>query len=159
MKEEEIKIVHEAIKTFGDSFWTDIDQVEGLASNNYLFDDIIKYVNQMGYDLKLEKLENVPEVEEQMERDFNLVAETDICKLSQSWFEIVGDRRLISGTFADFGMAEECIWLLEFVSETCSPTYEVGIGECLRPYIQLYVGDNSEAASKIFIDTINKIKS
>ena len=154
MKEEDIKIVHEAIKTFGDSFWTDFDQVEGLASNNYLFDDIIKYVNQLGYDLKLEKLET----EEVPEREYEIVSETEVEKLSPSWFEIVGERRFVSGTFVGFGMAEECIGLLEFVSETCSPTFEVGVGECLRPYRLLYKGDNGVTASKIFIDEINKLK-
>lgn len=158
MKEEEIKLVHEAIKKFGDSFWTDFDQVEGLASNDYLFNDIIKYVNQMGYDLKLEKLENVPEVEELTEREYEIVSETEVEKLLPSWFEIVGERRFISGTFVEFGMAEECIGLLEFMSETCSPTYEVGVGKCLRPYVLLYTGDNGITASKIFIDEINKLK-
>ena len=157
MKEEDIKIVHEAIKTFGDSFWTDFDQVEGLASNNYLFDDIIKYVNQAGYDLKLEELED-SKTEEVPEREYEIVSETEVEKLSPSWFEIVGERRFVSGTFVGFGMAEECIGLLEFVSETCSPTFEVGVGECLRPYILLYKGDNGATASKIFIDEINKLK-
>ena len=157
MKEEDIKIVYKAIETFGDSFWTDFDQVEGLASNNYLFDDIVKYVNQLGYDLKLEKLED-SKTEEVSEREFEIVAETENEKLSPSWFEIVGERRLVSGTFVGFGMAEECIGLLEFVSEICSPTFEVGVGESLRPYIQLYLGDNGVIASKIFIEAVNKIK-
>jgi len=154
MTKEELKIVHEAIEQFGDSFWKDINEVEGLEGNKYLFDEIITYVNKHGYDLKLEK----SEPEEVTDREFEIVAETDVSKLTLSWMEIVGNRRLVSGIFVGFGFAEECIGLLEFVSETCSPTFEVGIGESLRPYLQLYVGDNGTIASKTFIDAINNSK-
>lgn len=58
MNNSDMKIVHECIDKFGDSFWKDFDEVEGLVSNKYLFDDIIKYVNKAGYDLQLIKLEN-----------------------------------------------------------------------------------------------------
>jgi hypothetical protein len=161
MREEEIKIVHEAIKQFGDSFWTDFDEVEGLATNNYLFNDIVKYVNQMGYDLKLEKLENTPEIEESMEREFSLVNALTTDELSDSWdVEVVGKRvkEFISGIFVNFGMGEECIGFLTFKDSETKYSFEVGVGECLRPYDQLYFGDDENKASKIFIDTLNRLK-
>ena len=64
MKQEEIEIVYEAIEKFGDSFWNDTEiylddksNTPVIVSNKHLFDDIIKYIKQAGYDLKLVKLE------------------------------------------------------------------------------------------------------
>jgi len=61
MKKEEIEVVYNAIKLFGDGFWTEfpvcLDEDNALISNMYLFDDILEFVNEAGYDLKLVKLE------------------------------------------------------------------------------------------------------
>ena len=164
MKESEIKIIYDALNKFGDNFWT--DEIETLvednpiSSNKELFHDILSCLHKDGYDLKLVKLENNPEVEKNPERDFNLIAETNINKLSSGWQAIVNNRtkEFICGTFVDFGFAEECIGLLEFKKSETESIYEIGVGECLRPYDQLYLGEDCNMASKIFIDTINKLK-
>lgn len=62
MTKEETEIVYTAIKDFGDGFWNDIgiyseNDIPTVVSNKHLFDDIINYVKQAGYDLKLVKLE------------------------------------------------------------------------------------------------------
>ena len=93
------------------------------------------------------------------ERDFTIVSVTDIDELSDSWkTEVIADTDFISGTFADFGMAEECLGLLEFEDVNGKTIYEVGVGESLRPYDQLYIGNSCEIASKTFIDEINRLK-
>jgi len=55
MKADDIEIVYKAIREYGDDFWTKNDEDHG--SNIYLFENILTYVNQAGYDLKLIKLE------------------------------------------------------------------------------------------------------
>jgi hypothetical protein len=56
LNKPEIDIVHEAIKTLGDSFWNETPD-EGMVSNAHLFDDILAYINAAGYDLQLIKVE------------------------------------------------------------------------------------------------------
>lgn len=93
------------------------------------------------------------------EREFTIISVTNSNELSDSWdVEVVADRDFISGTFADFGMAEECIGILELKDEDDKTIYEVGVGESLRPYNQLYIGSSCEMASKTFIDEINRLK-
>jgi hypothetical protein len=156
MLKEEIEIVHKAIEIFGDDFWTEGKEIsEVIVSNKHLFDEIVTYVNKHGYDLKLTKLER----EKILEREYVLIAVTNTEDLSESWNEeVVADRKFISGTFAEFGMAEECVGFLELGSKD-KLTYEVGVGECLRPYRQVYLGEDIGIASKTFIDTINELKT
>ncbi|MGE5133208.1 MAG: hypothetical protein ACM32E_09905 [Gemmatimonadota bacterium] len=61
---------------------------------------------------------------------------------SQAWLDVIGGRKLLSITTAEFGAAEELLGLLEFVDGT----YEVGLGEPLRPYARLYLGDSRREA-------------
>lgn len=63
------------------------------------------------------------------------------------WSEIVGERKLLQAQFADFGLGDMSVGLLQFADET----YEVGVGECLRPYRQLYLGTDLEQASEKFV--------
>jgi hypothetical protein len=51
-----------------------------------------------------------------------------------------------------FDLAEETIGLLEYEDGV----YEVGVGECLRPYTCLYSGEIAEKASDVFIREIMK---
>jgi hypothetical protein len=56
MDEEEIKLVHEAIKTYGDGFWNS-NPFNDEEGNEMLFDEVVTMVNKNGYDLKLVKKE------------------------------------------------------------------------------------------------------
>lgn len=63
-----------------------------------------------------------------------------------AWAEIVKGRGFKEGIAADFGIGEECYALLEFEDGT----FEVGVGEALRPYLQLYLGKDRGIASEVF---------
>ena len=63
-----------------------------------------------------------------------------------AWAEVVGDRELESGYWAEYGFAEEVIGILHFKDGT----FEVGIGEPLRPYQVLYAGSDFVAAQERF---------
>jgi hypothetical protein len=56
--------------------------------------------------------------------------------LEGAWAEIVGDRKLTLLYAVEYGFAEETIAMMGFESGS----YEVGIGESLRPYDRLYLG-------------------
>ena len=60
MKEEELKIVHEAIDNHGDNFWNDPSEGNVIENkdecwNGYLFDEILDMLRKDGYSLKLVK--------------------------------------------------------------------------------------------------------
>jgi len=154
MTKNEIEVVYACLENYGDEFWTDMietfDKDDQLSSNKELFLDILSCLHKEELDLQLVKLDTG----ERPEREYTIVAVTSIKELSPSWKEIVDKREFTSGTFANFGLAEECIGLLEF-----KDSFEVGLGECLRPYIQLYIGEDASMASKIFINKINEIKT
>lgn len=68
--------------------------------------------------------------------------------IGPGWDEIIGDRyldRLVAGEFA---MAEEVIGFLQFRTEPA--TYEVGVGQAMRPYRCLYVGSDFTDALNMF---------
>jgi len=71
----------------------------------------------------------------------------DICLFTQdemgpAWQEVLGDRKLKVGVVADFGFADAQIAFMAFEDGS----YEVGHGECLRPYWRHYSGsDEAEA--------------
>jgi hypothetical protein len=58
------------------------------------------------------------------------------------WHEVVGERQVRTVLHAEFGLAEENLVLMGFTDGT----YEVGVGESMRPYDVVYVGNDSEAA-------------
>ena len=67
MKEEELKLVYEAIDKHGDSFWNDPssnpDDNNAMGSdswNGYLFDEIISMLRMDGFDLKVVKNRTKP---------------------------------------------------------------------------------------------------
>jgi len=146
MKKEEIETVRNAIKEFGDGFWTDQAEVEGTVANDSLFDEIITFVNKAGYDLKLERLQ----------REYTLIPVCNFDDLSPSWKEVATkcQYRFIRGIFADFGLAEECIGILQFEMSDEYSYFEVGIDESLRSYETLYIGLEGVIANNIFMDTI-----
>jgi hypothetical protein len=80
------------------------------------------------------------EDDETFTRDFEVTATDEL--EGGAWANVVGERKLKKATFAEFGFAEEVIALLKFEDGS----FEVGIGESLRPYQQLYEGDDPEAA-------------
>ena len=69
-----------------------------------------------------------------------------------SWSTIIGERELHSAIYVEYGIAEEVIALLEFKDGS----FEVGIGECLRPYNKLYSGKDREKASRIFLEAVKE---
>ena len=69
-----------------------------------------------------------------------------------SWAEVANNRPILSVTAAEFGLAEEVISLMRFVNGT----FEVGIGESLRPYQQLYTGPRKSHAEDIFWATVRR---
>src|SRR6516165_1582635 len=65
--------------------------------------------------------------------------------------------RLKTMTACEFGPAEEVVALLEHEAMTGTATkYEVGVGESLRPYEQVYLGDDRQYAIDVFWQTVVK---
>lgn len=71
-------------------------------------------------------------------------------QMGPSWKEIVGKRDLTEAAYCAFGPAEEIICLMRFGDGS----YEVGQGECVRPYIPHYKGPNFGLAQQEFENAI-----
>lgn len=81
-------------------------------------------------------------------RPFSIVT-CDISKAGE-WLTLHPEKEPISIIGCNFGFAEEVIGFVEYKDGS----FEVGIGECLRPYDHLYAGEDDEAASKVFFEAI-----
>jgi hypothetical protein len=78
-------------------------------------------------------------------RDLTIETTTELDPAS-AWADVIAGRDLRQATAAEFDLAEETIALLEFTDGT----YEVGVGECLRPYCQVYAGADRDQAGEEF---------
>lgn len=76
--------------------------------------------------------------------------------LEEEWLPIIGSRELVTCIMGDAGFVDAQIALLEFKDTQDEHSFEVGIGECMRPYVKLYEGDSLEAASKIWMTEVSK---
>lgn len=85
-------------------------------------------------------------------RAFEIATITDSNELGPAWQEIVEGRELEQTIYCEFGFAEEVITLLAFKDGS----FEVGIGESLRPYDQIYVGDDEERALTDFLLAVKR---
>lgn len=80
------------------------------------------------------------------------------------WRVVIGERRFVEALNADFGLGDMQVAKLTFddgpavvdgvEQEYHNFSYEVGVGECLRPYIQIYQGDDAEEATKHWLKCI-----
>ncbi len=68
------------------------------------------------------------------------------------WSEVIGERKLRTASFVEVAFAEEVIGFMEFKDGS----FEVGIGESLRPYNQLYVGGDRYKASEVYLRAIQE---
>lgn len=69
------------------------------------------------------------------------------------WLEVIGDRKFKCGVIADFGLGDAVVAFLEFEDDT----FEVGHGECMRPYQQIYLGSDRGEASSKFVKYVKKL--
>lgn len=84
-------------------------------------------------------------------------------EMGPGWKEVIGERKMYDAIVADYGMGDAQVVLMTFKGEptvdengksTWTPTYEVGTGECMRPYLQHYVGNDLEEATCAFFQEI-----
>ena len=66
-----------------------------------------------------------------------------------NWWNLDEKRTPVEGTVCEFGMAEEVIGWIKY----SDGTHEVGVGECLRPYDEIYKGKNARLAKRLFYVT------
>ena len=80
--------------------------------------------------------------------DGGVLEGSDLDGLGESWLEIAEEHEsdLMKVYYVDRGFADACMALLEF----SDGEFEVGVGEALRPYIELYQGKNKQEAHKAF---------
>jgi hypothetical protein len=79
-------------------------------------------------------------------------SEADENEWGEGWAEVVGDQKVIQAAFCEFGFAEESIGVLFFESGKCV----VGVGECLRPYYEVYTGTDQKEAFEAFWKEVTK---
>ena len=77
---------------------------------------------------------------------------TNVAELGDGWQGVVGTREVSNAIGVEYGLAEESIMMFEFKDGT----FEVGIGESLRPYDQLYSGDDQLDATRAFLGAIHR---
>jgi hypothetical protein len=75
---------------------------------------------------------------------FSVVPVSDI---EGAWAEVVGNRVVRSCAVVQYGPAEEVVAFFSFADGT----FEVGIGEALRPYLQMYEGRDAFKATEVFL--------
>lgn len=80
---------------------------------------------------------------------FNLGIENNP-PMSTGWREVANGRTIVKAAFLDFGFADQCTAYFEF----SDGTFEVGIGEALRPYDQLYSGNDGNDAKAAFMSKL-----
>lgn len=73
-------------------------------------------------------------------------------EMGPSWRALIDERgkefsRLI---YLEYGFAEEVICMIYFLDGS----FEVGVGESLRPYELLYAGNDLEEASRAFLEAV-----
>lgn len=73
-------------------------------------------------------------------------------EMGPAWDDVIGDRNLISCAVADFGFADAQVVLMTFVDG-----YEVGHGECMRPYSVLYKGNDLKKAVDAWVEHIARL--
>jgi len=71
---------------------------------------------------------------------------------SPGWGKVIGERKVVTAAACDAGFAEETILFLAFEDGT----FEVGMGESLRPYNQVYKGSDEEVAVEKFSSIVTK---
>jgi hypothetical protein len=72
------------------------------------------------------------------------------------WRGVFGERTLMNGVVADFGLGDAQIALMEFKGPKGGMSFEVGHGEACRPYDVLYSGKSREKASKVWLEAVSK---
>lgn len=77
-------------------------------------------------------------------------AEISSGDIPPAWLAVIGGRRLVSASFCEFGPAEETVGLLAFADGT----YEVGVGESLRPYARVALTDDRREAHRVWWEQI-----
>jgi hypothetical protein len=85
-------------------------------------------------------------------RDFEITTDVGHDDVGMEWKAQVNFHGIKEGTFASFGLGEEVVGHLTMADGT----FEVGIGEPMRPYIQLYTGDDEIKAADAFWDALER---
>jgi len=93
----------------------------------------------------MERDEHIP-----LERKFSLgYCEYD--DFPPGFLEILeGGKKPVGASYVQFGLIEEAIVMIVFEDES----FEVGVGEALRPYICIYRGSDELEASRLFVEEI-----
>ena len=75
-------------------------------------------------------------------------------QLGDAWRELLIERNrgFDHIIYVEFGFAEEVIGMIHYMDGT----YEVGIGESLRPYDLLYEGTDLEEATESFLKAVRR---
>lgn len=73
--------------------------------------------------------------------------------LGEAWVEVIAGRGFEGGFFADFGFADTVVGCLRFTDGT----FETGVGSPLRPYRQLYLGDDRDKAEEAFVHELAEL--
>lgn len=87
---------------------------------------------------------------------FTLIGTTYLANVDVSpvWGKVIGSRKLLSATFAEFDTKGRlCLGLIE----TDDGIYEVGRAEFSQPYAQYYKGKSHADASKMFTELLTCI--
>jgi len=86
------------------------------------------------------------------EFEIYLIYGKELENIGDGWKGIIEDRKVENILTVEFGFAEEVICLIEFTDGT----FEVGVGESMRPYSQRYIGDSRGVASVTFYNELAK---
>jgi len=76
-------------------------------------------------------------------------------EMGPAWQGVLGDTTLKTCVAADFGFADAVICFMEFEDGD----YEVGHGECLRPYDILYEGRDREEAIGVWAQHVGRLST
>ena len=94
-------------------------------------------------------------LDEMLERaedvDLDIAYANKVLDFGDNWLEI-NEEEPVEGWFVSYGMADQVLGIVVY-----KDFVEVGIGECMRPYNQLYRGRVEDCAVDIFIGEVYKM--
>lgn len=57
MTKQEIERVRKVLREYGDDFWCEGEEEEGICDNTVLFEEVVRILNKVGLDLKLVRVQ------------------------------------------------------------------------------------------------------
>jgi len=95
--------------------------------------------------------DKVREAHKRFEKTLDVIELDDDIDVGPAWAGIIGEREVRKIFNTDFGLGDMSVSLIAFQDGS----FEVGVGEALRPYDELYRGNDANEATEAYVSFID----